>query len=188
METKVIHKNLIDKYCKSNFNFSSALIKAKHLEDILEIVDRILVDFIKVDAYRFILLDSNGNKPKVVKSRGIKEDELEVDFNKEVINTVIATGEPFITIDIDSLEIVNQPYGKTLVCLPLECQERIIGLIEIRRLKENESINFDKYIILLKLIHLIAINRTLTQIKHLCENRPILWHRRVKEYVRSLIF
>ncbi len=139
--------------------------------DVLEIVDSMLVDFLNVEAYRIILL--NGNKLKIIKSKGIKEQELNRDFNKGVINTVITTGEPFIMIDSDSLEIVNQSHGKTLICLPLECQNRVIGLIEIKRLKGNESINFDKYIILLNIAHLIVINHTFTQIKHLCGLKKI---------------
>jgi len=132
-------------------NFSKALIKARHLEEVLETVDRMLVDFIKVEAYRFILF--NGNKPKVIKSKGVKEE----DFNKEVIDTVVATGEPFITIDINTLEIVNQSNEKILICLPLEAQGSVIGLIEIRKLKENESINIDKY----KVFYINLLNTTL---------------------------
>lgn len=174
METKIITKDLTD--------FIDALIKARHLEDVLDTVDRMLVDFMKVEVYQFILF--NGTKPRIVKSKGTKEE----DFNKEVIDTVIATGEPFITIDIDTLEITNQPHEKILICLPLEVQGSVIGLIEIRKLKENESINLDKYIILLHITHLLEINHVIRQVRHLCRTLPTLWQGRVKEYIRSLIF
>jgi len=140
------------------FDFSSELAISHKLEDVLIAIEKkMLINFIGAKSYRLLLLDQEKqDELKMLRCKGC-EETIE-DIEKEILNEVIKSGEPFLARDIHKEDITNIEGSSILLCFPLKKQNKTIALLEIKELEEGANINLTKYIILLIAANLMAIS------------------------------
>ncbi|MEW6096120.1 MAG: diguanylate cyclase [bacterium] len=140
------------------FDFSSELAISHKLEDVLSAIEKkMLINFVGAKSYRLLLLDhEKGDELKILRTKGCEETMEGIE--EEILKEVIKNGEPFLSKDIHKEEITNIEGNTVLLCLPLKKQNTTIALLEIKELKEGESVNLTKYVILLIAANLMAIS------------------------------
>jgi len=140
------------------FDFSSELAISHKLDDVLEAIEKkMLINFVGAKSYRLVLLDSEKEgELKILRYKNCEETIEEKE--KEILNEVIHSGEPFLSKDIHKEEITNIEGNGVLLCFPLKKQNTTIALLEIKELEKEVSINLTKYVILLIAANLMAIS------------------------------
>jgi len=112
-------------------------------------------DTLDLKSYRLLLLDATNDFLFTISWRGFLSDEIKIKVGEGLAGRVAITGIP--TLTPEKGDITNYELYETPLCIPLKKQNKIIGVLEIRGIKENTVIDIIKYQVILTLANLFII-------------------------------
>ncbi|MEK7274082.1 MAG: hypothetical protein AAB110_02395, partial [Candidatus Desantisbacteria bacterium] len=113
-------------------------------------------DALDLKSYRLLLLNATNDVLFTLSWKGFLSDEIKVKVGEGLAGKIAITGIPTYSIPIASDsgggDITNYELYETPLCLPLKKQKKVVGILEIRSIKENTAIDSIKYQALLTLL------------------------------------
>ncbi|MBU1753619.1 GAF domain-containing protein [bacterium] len=117
-------------------------------------------DTLNLKSYRLLLLDATNDVLFTLAWRGFLSNEIKIKVGEGPAGKVAITGIPTYSTPLPTAsgggDITNYELYETPLCLPLKKQNKVVGIIEIRSVKENTGIDNINYQILLTLANLFT--------------------------------
>ncbi len=137
--------------------FAQQITVAVSIDEITKAFDEV-ADIINLKSYRLLLLNATNDILFTLSWKGFLSDEIKIKVGEGLAGKVAITGIPTYSIPLpQGGDITNYELYETPLCLPLKKQNKVIGIFEIRSVKENTAIDNIKYQVLLTLLNLFTI-------------------------------
>ncbi|MDI6780854.1 MAG: GAF domain-containing protein [bacterium] len=137
--------------------FSQQVIMAVSIDEMTKAFDE-AADTLNLKSYRLLLLNPTNDVLFTLSWKGFLSDEIKIKVGEGLAGKVAITGMPTYSIPLPSGgDITNYELYETPLCLPLKKQNKVIGILEIRSVKENTAIDSIKYQVLLTLLNLFTM-------------------------------
>jgi transcriptional regulator with GAF, ATPase, and Fis domain len=146
-------KSTTDKFAALE-KFTQYLTRSTEIDEMAKIFDEV-ANMLDLKSYRLMLVDASNNFLFTLAWRGFLSEEIRIKIGEGIVGKVVLTGKP--TLSIEDGNITNYELYETPLCIPLKKHDKVIGVIEIRSLKENTSIDPIKYYVLLSLANLLTV-------------------------------
>ncbi len=137
--------------------FAQQITVAVSIDEITKAFDEV-ADIINLKSYRLLLLNATNDLLFTISWKGFLSDEIKIKVGEGLAGKVAITGIPTYSIPLpQGGDITNYELYETPLCLPLKKQNKVIGIFEIRSVKENTAIDNIKYQVLLTLLNLFTM-------------------------------
>jgi transcriptional regulator with GAF, ATPase, and Fis domain len=139
--------------------FTQQITMSVSIDETTKAFDEV-ADILCLKSYRLLLLNATNDVLFTLSWKGFLSDEIKIKVGEGLAGKVAITGIPTYPpppTDSSSGDITNYELYETPLCLPIKKQNKVIGVLEIRSIKENTAIDGIKYNVLLTLMNLFAI-------------------------------
>lgn len=140
--------------------FTQQIIMSVSIDEVTKAFDK-AADTLDLKSYRLLLLNTTNDVLFTLSWKGFLSDEIKIKVGEGLAGKVAITGIPTYSIPSPSVsgggDITNYELYETPLCLPLKKQNKVVGILEIRSLKENTAIDNIKYQVLLTLMNLFVL-------------------------------
>ncbi|MBI4778342.1 GAF domain-containing protein [Candidatus Desantisbacteria bacterium] len=136
-----------------------------------------VADILNIKSYRLLLLNTADDVLFTLSWKGFLSNEIKIKVGEGLAGKVAITGIPTYSTpppDGGGGDITNYELYETPLCLPLKKQNKVVGILEIRSVKENTAIDNIKYQVLVTLTNLFVMGLSKKAAPTAQEVQPII--------------
>lgn len=137
-----------------------------------------VADTLNLRSYRLLLLDATDDFLFTVSWKGFVSDEIKIKVGEGLVGKVVITGIPTypppLPLARGGQDITNYELSETTLCIPIKKQNKVVGVIEVKSIEENTTIDAIKYHVLLILANLFIASLSRKGMPQATETQPVI--------------